>query len=121
MTHHDKTQRLCSEYTFVDFIKDFLKDVFFSILLWFLCKTVKFLIKKGFKTHRFVAFKINGRIASTNSQITLRVNGDTNILGLYKLGVVAPFYSLYYKSLLKIRSIQPKIPRKLLVFRSFFQ
>ena len=109
MIYSNKIQRFFSDYTPIDFVKDFLKELFFSILIWLLYKSAKVFIKKGFKTHRFVAFKMNRRIVSTESTMTCRLTEDTSILALYKLGVIAPVYIMYYKILLKMRPILAQI------------
>jgi len=46
MIYYYKSQVLSSRYTPIDFIKDFLKEVVFGILIWVLCKIGRVLVNR---------------------------------------------------------------------------
>ena len=56
MKHYSKWRIFCSTYSIIDFINDFLKEVFFAILIGILCKIGRFLISRYRLPMKKVAF-----------------------------------------------------------------
>ena len=56
MTHYRKNQRFTLDYTLIDFIKDFLEEVFFTILILFLYKIGRGFIDRYKLTLKWVFF-----------------------------------------------------------------
>lgn len=73
MTVCNGNQRFISRYTLIDFAIDFLKKVFFDLLTRALCMVMRLLFPKVFKTYRFVAYMIDGKVVAICPKMKINI------------------------------------------------
>ena len=104
------SRRGISQYVDLDWLKILIEFVIKPFFVEFVFKPfVRYIYRRLFKTLRFVAWEINGKIRSTKPKISLTITEDTDAVAIFKLGIVAPFWITYYMFKLKAQSISAKV------------
>jgi hypothetical protein len=84
---------------------EILKKAGWYIYERFLHKPLQCIYKKIFKTYQFVGWEINGQIVSTRNPIEINITRKTNMLAIYKLLILAPFWRWHYRVKIKTRPV----------------